>query len=237
MKNRHDLALTILEDILNDYRQTTLTAINWKELHQYSSQGVKPSYKTSKKKKKKSLEHCIVSTMATDLSSQLDELTLGPSSESPDQEPSPEIIKEIISEEMKKEGITTTDIPDEIFSIDDPKIRKSLRYFDKHGVGQFHCPKGDNDWTSVFSWCFIDLKEQKINYRYYEECQNCDCKANPKFSKEIIEKMARLAVITFLERTGRRERPERTGDYSGHGGGPHKEERCEKCIRLGYRCC
>ena len=174
--------------------------------------------------------------MATDLSSQLDELTLGSSSESPDQEPSPEIIKEIISEEMEKEGITTTDVPAEIFSKDDPKIRKSLCYFEKHGFGQFHCPEGDNDWTSAHSWCIIDLKEKKIIYRYYEKCQNCECETLPQFSKEIIEKMAGLAVITFLERTGRRERPERTGDYSGHGGGPHQEERCEKCIRLGNRC-
>ncbi len=152
-------------------------------------------------------------------------------------EPSPETIKEIILDAMEKEGVLPSDIPKEKSFYEGLNIRGSKRYFEKHGVGHYDCDEEDNDWNSVFSWCIIDLKKQKICYRYYEQCKKCETKAWPQFSYETIEKLAHLTVESFLFRTGRKERPERQGDPIRRIRGPHDEERCEKCIETGQRCC
>jgi len=154
-----------------------------------------------------------------------------------DTEPSADEIKEIILDAMESEDVYPEDVPEEKpFDVNDQHhLRKSCRYFRKHGFGIFDCR--DKDWASVFSWCYIDLKEQEICYRYYQKCQTCDGKVLPKYDKGAIKKMAALAVESFLIRTGRKERQESDGNPSRRLDGPHDEANCELCIRLGSRCC
>ena len=169
--------------------------------------------------------------MAASLSSELDKLSIA------DEEPSPDEIRDIILEAMKEEDIYPEDVPEEEekpFDIGN-NLYQSCRYFTKHGLGQFHC--SDKNWSSVLAWCYIDLKEQEICYRYYQKCHSCDKKVWPKFFKEAIENMVYLAVQSFLIRTGRKEKEETDGNSSRHIGGPHDKASCEKCIRRGHRCC
>ena len=167
--------------------------------------------------------------MAASLSSELDKLSLA------DKVPSPDEIRDIILEAMEEEEVYPEDVPKEKPFDIGKNLRQSCRYFTKHGLGQFYC--SDKNWSSVFAWCYIDLKMQKICYRYYQKCQSCDEEIEPVYDKEAIEKMAYLAVQSFLIRSDRKEKEESEGNPSRFIEGPHDEDNCEKCIRRGRRCC
>ena len=171
-----------------------------------------------------------------ELSCELDKLNLEDPSPSTEQEPSPEIIKQIILEALKSEEVGPEDVPhEEPFVLTDDVIRKSHRFFEKYGTGNFSCPTNDNHWPSVYSRCFIDLKEQTICYRYYQNCKKCETEVRPTYSYEVIEKMAMYAVDSFLIRTGRKEKEEKGGYQNRQIRGEHDETRCEKC-KSGQRC-
>ena len=155
---------------------------------------------------------------------------------------SPEAIKAIILEEMKANKVKVEDIPTEPhISPSDLHLKDSERYYDKEVFALFACPEEDNYWKSEHAWGVVDLKEQTICYRYIQECRKCNprSKAYPEFPPKSITKLAKFAVKWFLILKGRLkyEPPSTDADTDEVvGGGPHEEEMCERCKRLGHSC-
>ena len=151
---------------------------------------------------------------------------------------SSDAVQAIIKEAMAKENIKEIDIPQE-GPFTSPKYHNnSKRYFESKGFAWFSCPNKHHRWPSAQSWCFIDLKTQTICYRDKQKCKKCESEAPPEFMKESIEKMAAYVVRKFLIKT-KRLQPVNNHDTSGAAqtqGGPHDEERCGKCKRLGKSC-
>jgi len=159
-------------------------------------------------------------------------------------------IRSIIKDEMRKQNVSAEDIRKEteveVAFIGPDHHRGSKRYFEAEGFAWFNCFKVAKHnrvkrWASAHAWCFIDLKELQICYRYKQECNKCNLAADkgPEFTRYALNKMARYAVRGFLIRTGRiqvkRKSPVEDKDEES-GDGPHDEERCEKCRRMGRPC-
>ena len=155
-------------------------------------------------------------------------------------EPSEDEIRDIILEVMREGDVTPVQIPNEgRFVIE--RAEHSKRYFETKGFAWFCCPEGHNRWPSAHSWCFLDLKKQVICHRYTQDCRKnkCETSVDPGFTEEAVEKMAKYAVKKFLTRTGRRARSPKLGGNDGDRkteGGPHDEDRCARCRRLGRSC-
>lgn len=172
-------------------------------------------------------------------------------SERPQSRYTPEIsaaaIRSIIQEEMEEQEVAIEDIPVEGKFMGPENHKHSLRYIEMKGFAWFTCTKGHNKgnckrWPSAHSWCFIDLREQRICYRYTQDCNVHDCEADigPEFTEESIREMAQRAVRQFLRRIGRL-RGATNNNHDGNPrdhdkGGPHDEKRCSKCRRLGRSC-
>ncbi len=115
-------------------------------------------------------------------------------------------------------------------------IKNKQRFYCKHGKAHFTCCCR-NHWTSHHSWCVIDLKKRKICRRYYQECQNCNAKAIPVFSKGVMEKIIKRAVESFLVRSGKKAATERRRvESTKQGNGEHDTDRCEMCRERGKPC-
>ena len=153
-------------------------------------------------------------------------------------EVSSEAIRDIIKAAMEAENVRERDIPTEHYFASPEDGANSKRYFEVKGFAWFVCPRNDNRWPSAQSWCFMDLKKQAICYRDKQDCKKCESKASPEFTEEALKRMAEYAVKSFLIRTGKRHHEYRPrGDMDGAvGGGPHDEERCARCRRLGRSC-
>jgi len=164
--------------------------------------------------------------------------------EPPRQHYKPEIpqaaIKKIIGESMAEYGIRKRDIPGEGLFTSPDNTKGSKRYFESKGFAWFSCPKKHHRWPSAHSWCFIDLKEQVICYRDEQKCRKCNSKAmGPEFTEESLVKMATYVVKQYLIRIGKLKPlhpTTATVDTSETQGGPHDEQRCGKCRRLGRSC-
>ena len=146
-------------------------------------------------------------------------------------------VKKIILEAMNKEDVEVADIPHEGL-LDLENCKRSKRYFYTKGFAWFKCPKRHKNWPSAHAWCVIDLKRKKICHRDYQKCNKCDSKADPNFTEESLERMAEYAVKQFLIRTHQLP-PSAHVPHTDMGdieGGPHDEERCGKCKRLGRSC-
>lgn len=157
----------------------------------------------------------------------------------PDYEPeiSPRDIKTIIQEAMDDEDITTDEIPWEHRFTSPRNARNSERFFEVRGFAWYCCPEKDRSWPSAHSWCFIDLKKQKICYRYKQGCKKCECKAKPQFTEPAITRMARHVVKRYLIKIGELEIPPPADtDSKMTKGGPHDQQRCSKCKALGHSC-
>ena len=141
---------------------------------------------------------------------------------------------------MEANNVRAENIPTEqCVSPTDEDLRGSQRYYDKPVFAWFICPKKHRYWGSARAWCVIDLKEQTICYRYKQGCKKCDSNAYPEFPERVIRKVAEFAVKWFLILTGKLEcEPPNTDTVTGkrRGKGPHDEQRCDKCLKLG-RCC
>ena len=151
---------------------------------------------------------------------------------------------------MQKYNVKEQDIPDE--GVYEPPYypKRSLRYIEVKGFAWFTCkcpkthynPKQKHTtikrWPSAHSWCFIDLKKQKICYRDTQKCNKCNsiAKPGPEFTEEAIEKMAEFVVKGYLIRTDRMEYTPRSTDTVETEGAPHDETRCGKCRRIGKSC-
>ena len=112
------------------------------------------------------------------------------------------------------------------------QYKGSRRYFEVKGFAWFACPDCDKKpWPSAHAWCFIDLKMQKICFRYKQYCKNCENRVRPKFTQEALQKMAAHVVKWYLIKIGKIKRmykPSTETDWTE--GGRHDEKRCEKCI-------
>ena len=154
-------------------------------------------------------------------------------------EVSPGAVKRIIKEAMDEKRVSKEEIPKERpFTTPGESTRGSKRYFEVKGFAWFSCIGRDNRWPSAHAWCCIDLKEQKICYRDPQNCRKCECEANPEFTEESIERMAEYAVKRYRIRTGDLEQvfnPSINEERETEGG-PHDEERCGRCRRLGRSC-
>ena len=137
-------------------------------------------------------------------------------------------IKDIISEAMERKEVKHRLVPYEDGKLSFETLHRSKRYFEKHGLGKFYCPKKDNVWTSVKAWCILDLKQRKIRYTYYQKCNKCETIVRPFFFEEVIEKMARYAVDSYLRCIGKKGVEERVGVATEEEiRGKHDEKRCE----------
>ena len=152
---------------------------------------------------------------------------------------SPAAIKRIIADAMADNNVTKEDIPNEPAFTTPAKARGSKRYFETKGFAWLNCPGGDNRWPSAHCWCFIDLKKQTICYRDPQDCKKCESEVDPEFTEESVERMAEYAVRGFLIKTGELHavfNPRVDDDDMGTQRGPHDEERCGRCRRLGTSC-
>ncbi len=153
-------------------------------------------------------------------------------------EPSAAVIKETILDIMKEHRVHPQDIPPEPKPHFPCELLGSLRYFNTKAFAWFSCPKRHKRWPSAHAWCYLDLKEMEICYRFLQECNQCNKDAQPEFSVESVKRMATFAVQMYLRRTGKLVRE----DHSFHSepltaeGKPHDEDRCGKCQYLGRSC-
>jgi hypothetical protein len=153
----------------------------------------------------------------------------------------------VIAEVMSSLGLSPKDIPEE--EPFNPRkrwslLKYSLRYYKVKGKGWYGCgctalQTGDrHNWASPYSWCIIDLKEQKIRYSWYEKCQLCDTKTLPKFPLDEIRIMAEFVVKKHLVSIGEMA-PEHLSDSEEEERqekGPHLENLCAMCRELKRPC-
>ena len=141
---------------------------------------------------------------------------------------------------MAEKGVRTEHIPNERpFRSPEDAGRHSKRYFEVKGFAWYCCPTRDNRWPSAHSWCCLDLKKQAICDRDAQDCRKCESEVNPEFTEESLERMAEYAVKRYLIKTGELHavfNPKLDDGDRETQGGPHDEERCGKCKRLGRSC-
>ncbi len=103
---------------------------------------------------------------------------------------------------MDRNNVRAEQVPEETKFTYPKNHRNSFRYFLTKGFAWFTCKKHDSDrhWPSAHAWCFIDLKEQKICYRYSQKCKkdNAKAKPGPEFIEDALQKMAEWVVKGFL---------------------------------------
>ena len=154
-------------------------------------------------------------------------------------EVSPGAVKRIIKAALDKKGVSREEIPKERpFLTPERSTRGSKRYFEVKGFAWFSCTGRDNRWPSAHSWCCIDLKKQEICYRDQQGCKKCESNVDPEFPEDSIKRMAEYAVRQYLFRTGALKRVfnPKINEEMETESGPHDEERCGRCKRLGRSC-
>ena len=156
----------------------------------------------------------------------------------------------LLVEAMKESGI----LPEQVFNRNadgrkrtryNPQnlssLRGSPRYVLVKGYGHYKCTCS-NTWPSVHSWCIMDLRQQRIRYRYEQKCRSCvfNHDTKPYFKKDVTTKMAEYACQQHLYRT--RHGREKTADYpdmtsfAGNREGSHDVGNCKMCKLKGYPC-
>ena len=153
-------------------------------------------------------------------------------------------IKDIIRDALDEYDISARRIPYEYQPFRTPHdAQRSRRYLEVRGFAWFSCPQKHHRWASANAWCFIDLKKQAICYSYKQSCKKCESKVKPVFLDDSVEKMADIVAVRYLKMIGKwddsYDDSDEGSDYDEEPrrAGPHDEERCGKCQRLGYRCC
>ena len=145
---------------------------------------------------------------------------------------------EVIAEVMEWRGIDPTTVhrrPDwpKFRPWNRDSIMGSRRYVRVRGYGHFFDPLCNRHWRSPYSWCVIDLRQQRIIYRYIQQCRQCEADCKPDFKDDAKEKMAEYACDIYLrERTkfpaiARPSAAVRRGRY-------HEVDLCQVCISDGY---
>ena len=109
---------------------------------------------------------------------------------------------------------------------DTDSIKGSWRYVLVRGYGHFFEPSCNRRWRSPFSWCVIDLRQQRIRYRYSQQCRQCEADCKPYFKDDAKEKMAKYACRIFL---GERTRFANLGTPPDTVRGHHEIDLCEMC--------
>ena len=179
-------------------------------------------------------------------------------------------IESIIMEVMEKNGITPDDVEEEEpFDIDifiknlKKKEKWSQRYFRGRALGQFKCDSAicNNTWSSAFSWCILDLKEQRVEMKFKQECsspqhkdmeqlqieednleaseseEDFEAGVEPCYCDEgAVEHMVEWAVNLFMVNTGRKEREATYHNYKYRQTPEHHQGKCEMCKREGKLC-
>ena len=107
------------------------------------------------------------------------------------QQPGRRKIKEIIGTVSSECGIAPSMIPEE--RLDLSVVQNSNRYF---RIAWYGCLQ-NHWWQSNNSQCYIDLKAQTICHRVSRKCL-CNTFIHPKFTSEVIAKMAMDAAYQFL---------------------------------------
>ena len=159
-------------------------------------------------------------------------------------EPSDDKVTKTIKKVMEEKGVQAYRMPPEPHTFPPNIDKKSKRYFETKGLGWFCCPQQHHRWSSAHSWCYIDLKKQRICYRDEQKCRKNDCEmpVSPEFSEAEIEKMAEYAVSQFFMRLGRKKGRRGGGwrgwaeTFTGANDKPHDQKRCGRCKRLGRKC-
>ena len=142
----------------------------------------------------------------------------------------------VIVEVMARRGIDPKTVYHKSRPKFNPKNKKSIigsrRYVLVRGFGNFFKPPCKHWWRSPFSWCIIDLRQQRIRYRYTQQCHQCEAYCKPYFKEnDTKEKMAEYACKIYL---GERTRFPDMGRPSAAGRGHHDVARCEMCKLFGY---
>ena len=138
---------------------------------------------------------------------------------------------EVIVEVMARRGIDPTTVHSrpgwpEFDPKDTDSIMGSWRYVRVRGYGYFFEPLCNRHWRSPYSWCVIDLRQQRIIYRYSQQCRQCEADCKPDFKDDAKEKMAEYACRIFL---GERTRFASVGTPPDTVRGHHEVDLCEMC--------
>ena len=144
---------------------------------------------------------------------------------------------EVIVQVMKRRGIDPTTVHCKpgwptFNPKDKSSIKGSRRYVLIRGYGHFFEPLCNRHWQSPYSWCVIDLQQQRIIYKYSQQCLRCKDYCKPDFKDDAKEKMAEYACKIFLrERTTFPNLGTPPDTVRGH----HEVDLCEMC-QSGYHC-
>lgn len=120
-------------------------------------------------------------------------------------EPTETEIRNVILTAMAEKNITPLDIPREKSFDITAVTMDSLRYFSTKTFAWIECDNGHKR-SSIHSWCFVDLKEQQIAYRYELPCLNCGASTKMSLMSDSIPNMATAVVKSFLAKQRRLER-------------------------------
>ena len=159
-------------------------------------------------------------------------------------------VRRVISEEMNKEGVLQEDVPEDphINPSDVQQVKNSVgrRYYRCKAFAHFdeHVDEPDqpnqpeqpdraceHTWKSAHAWCVLDLKKQRIAYRWCQECNQCEGESEPWFDEAALKRMAEYAVKRF-----KGVKTEKKEDGNPPEMGPHDERRCDMCKQLGHSC-
>ena len=141
----------------------------------------------------------------------------------------------IIKEAMASENIIARRIPYEKPFTNPDAAQRSRRYFEVRGFAWFVCEQ-KHRWSSVYSWCFIDLKRQKICYRDTQQCKECDAEAKPWFPDDSLTRMAEFVVYKYCKLMHLPSSKVVNELTAGKRSGSHYEEGCGRCKRRGQSC-
>ena len=146
-------------------------------------------------------------------------------------------VRSIIREVMEMSEIHPSDIPPEN-RLRNPnnlrRIKRSKRYFLLKAKGSFRRHSGcKHAWSSGHSWSVLDLKTQRIHYRYFQACKTCKNLVQPLYGRVAVVKMVRRACLQY---TGALQGNRAAVRPPVHTNGPHEQFLCEMCMTLGHEC-
>lgn len=159
--------------------------------------------------------------------------------------PKPEVdFGAIIKIVMEEKGVDPRDIPGEkpfvlkefFEDLKDANKKKSLRYYRGKLPGNFDCHKCMRSWHSEHTSCILDLKEQTLKMKLYQECKIDNTKAFPCYkNKDHVKRTVEWAVNLYLIKTNQLIPQVHVG-----GGGrrttQHLQDNCEACQIMGRPC-
>lgn len=184
-------------------------------------------------------------------------------------------VRDIIVEVMEEKGASPDEVAEEgPFDLEEfiktikkkNKEKWSERYFRGRAKGQFKCnnelcERKNKGWSSIYAWCILDLKDQKVKIKIGQKCTKCQEKRRElgletssetseedededdqewiKQSykdEESVRHMVEWAVNLHLYLVGKQDREPIYHKPSYRKTPEHKSRSCKMCKLMGVPC-